>query len=80
MLHFLRFYDAEMSINFSILQAEAIRKILGQDSNKKKREEKIKKQQEELAQVSHVLLGCQFVIGYEADNQLNIVCGTGEGC
>lgn len=80
MLNFLRFYDAEMSITFSILQAEAIRKILGQDSNRKKREEKIKKQQEELAQVSHVLLGCQFVIGYEADNQLNIVCGTGEGC
>nr|XP_016477656.1 PREDICTED: uncharacterized protein LOC107799098 [Nicotiana tabacum] len=32
------------------LEAEAIRKILGQDSNRKKREEKIKKQQEELAQ------------------------------
>lgn len=79
-LNFLRFYDAEMSITFSILQAEAIRKILGQDSNRKKREEKIKKQQEELAQVSHVLLGFQFVIGYEADNQLIVVCGTGEGC
>lgn len=32
-------------------QAEAIRKILGQDSNRKKREEKMKKRQEELAQV-----------------------------
>ncbi|XP_055831310.1 uncharacterized protein LOC129900376 [Solanum dulcamara] len=30
-------------------EAEAIRKILGQDSNRKKQEEKIKKQQEELA-------------------------------
>lgn len=34
-----------------ILQAEAIRKILGQDSSRKKREDKIKKRQEELAQV-----------------------------
>ncbi|MED6147656.1 hypothetical protein PIB30_045826 [Stylosanthes scabra] len=32
------------------MQAEAIRKILGQDSSRKKREEKIKKRQEELAQ------------------------------
>ncbi|XAR52681.1 hypothetical protein NMG60_11020868 [Bertholletia excelsa] len=31
-------------------QAEAIRKILGQDSSRKRREEKIKKRQEELAQ------------------------------
>ncbi|KAL3827763.1 hypothetical protein ACJIZ3_016565 [Penstemon smallii] len=31
-------------------EAEAIRKILGQDSSRKKREEKIKKRQEELAQ------------------------------
>ncbi|KAI4301513.1 hypothetical protein L6164_034786 [Bauhinia variegata] len=31
-------------------EAEAIRKILGQDSNRKKREEKMKKRQEELAQ------------------------------
>ncbi|XP_016470168.1 uncharacterized protein LOC107792467 [Nicotiana tabacum] len=31
-------------------EAEAIRKILGQDSNRKKREDKIKKRQEELAQ------------------------------
>ncbi|KAK8633543.1 hypothetical protein V6N13_014388 [Hibiscus sabdariffa] len=31
-------------------QAEAIRKILGQDSSRKKREEKIKKRQEEMAQ------------------------------
>jgi INO80 complex subunit B len=31
-------------------EAEAIRKILGQDSGRKKREEKIKKQQEERAQ------------------------------
>ncbi|CAH8343695.1 unnamed protein product [Eruca vesicaria subsp. sativa] len=31
-------------------EAEAIRKILGQDSERKKREEKIKKQQEERAQ------------------------------
>ncbi|KAL8140345.1 hypothetical protein V2J09_006366 [Rumex salicifolius] len=31
-------------------EAEAIRKILGQDSTRKKREEKIKRQQEELAQ------------------------------
>ncbi|KAI4319369.1 hypothetical protein MLD38_032973 [Melastoma candidum] len=31
-------------------EAEAIRKILGQDSNRKKREEKIKKRQEELAE------------------------------
>ncbi|XWS14188.1 hypothetical protein CRYUN_Cryun36dG0102000 [Craigia yunnanensis] len=32
-------------------EAEAIRKILGQDSGRKKREEKMKKQQDELAQV-----------------------------
>ncbi|KAL8544880.1 hypothetical protein ACS0TY_005185 [Phlomoides rotata] len=32
-------------------EAEAIRKILGQDSSRKKREEKIKKRQEEMAQV-----------------------------
>lgn len=31
-------------------EAEAIRKILGQDSSRKKREEKIKKRQEEMAQ------------------------------
>ncbi|KAK6941094.1 INO80 complex subunit B-like conserved region [Dillenia turbinata] len=31
-------------------EAEAIRKILGQDSNKKRRDEKLKKRQEELAQ------------------------------
>ncbi|KAJ4844232.1 hypothetical protein Tsubulata_027626 [Turnera subulata] len=31
-------------------EAEAIRKILGQDSTRKKREDKIKKRQEELAQ------------------------------
>lgn len=36
-----------------ISKAEAIRKILGQDSTRKKREEKIKKRQEELAQVLH---------------------------
>lgn len=33
------------------MQAEAIRKILSQDSSRKKREDKIKKRQEELAQV-----------------------------
>lgn len=33
------------------LQAEAIRKILGQDSSRKKREDKIKKRLDELAQV-----------------------------
>lgn len=50
-----------MIITCWILQAEAIRKIRGQDSNKKK-QEKIKKQQEELAQVSHVFtIGCNFV-------------------
>lgn len=48
----LRSYDDEMSIAFWNLQAEAIRKILGQDSNRKKREDKIKKRQEELAQVN----------------------------
>ncbi|XVF72752.1 hypothetical protein PTKIN_Ptkin12aG0145600 [Pterospermum kingtungense] len=39
-------------------EAEAIRKILGQDSSRKKREEKMKKRQEELAQVlgSRVIL------------------------
>ncbi|KAL6968641.1 hypothetical protein U1Q18_034439 [Sarracenia purpurea var. burkii] len=31
-------------------EAEAIRKILGQDSSRKKREDKIKKRQEEIAQ------------------------------
>lgn len=35
-------------INF---QAEAIRKILGQDSGRKKKEDKMKKQRDELAQV-----------------------------
>ena len=34
-----------------LFQAEAIRRILGQDSNRKKREEKKKKRVEELAQV-----------------------------
>lgn len=38
-------------------QAEAIRKILGQDSNRKKKEDKLKKRQEELAQVLCVLRG-----------------------
>lgn len=32
-------------------QAEAIRKILGQDSSRKKKEDKIKKQQEDKAKV-----------------------------
>ncbi|KAB5556124.1 hypothetical protein DKX38_007033 [Salix brachista] len=32
------------------MQAEAIRKILGQDSTRKKREDKLKKRQEEMAQ------------------------------
>lgn len=31
-------------------QAEAIRKILGQDSNRKKREEKLQKKRDEIAQ------------------------------
>ncbi|KAK6265290.1 hypothetical protein QUC31_016127 [Theobroma cacao] len=35
---------------FELSQAEAIRKILGQDSGRKKREERIKKQRGELAQ------------------------------
>lgn len=35
-----------------ILQAEAIRKILGQDSNRKKREDKARKRRDEIAQVS----------------------------
>lgn len=34
-----------------IFQAEAIRKILGQDSGRKKKEDKMKKQRDELAQV-----------------------------
>ena len=34
-----------------VAQAEAIRKILGQDSSRKKREDKIKKRQQEMAQV-----------------------------
>lgn len=38
-----------LALNY--MQAEAIRKILGQDSSRKKREDKIKKRQEELAQV-----------------------------
>ena len=53
----LRSDDDEMSITFWNLQAEAIRKILGQDSNRKKREDKIKKRQEELAQVNCLLVG-----------------------
>lgn len=36
----------------TVLQAEAIRKILGQDSSRKKQEDKMKKRQEELAQVT----------------------------
>lgn len=35
-----------------ILQAEAIRKILGQDSNRKKKEDKARKRRDEIAQVS----------------------------
>lgn len=38
-------------------EAEAIRKILGQDSTRKRREEKIRKQQEELAQERNALAG-----------------------
>ena len=38
-----------------LLQAEAIRKILGQDSSRKKQEDKMKKRQEELAQVLAVV-------------------------
>lgn len=38
-------------VNFIYYKAEAIRKILGQDSSRKKREEKIRKRQEERAQV-----------------------------
>lgn len=52
----LRSYDDEVSTTFWNLQAEAIRKILGQDSNRKKREDKIKKRQEELAQVNCLLV------------------------
>lgn len=49
-------YDDEVSITVLNFQAEAIRKILGQDSNRKKREDKIKKRQEELAQVTCLLI------------------------
>ncbi|KAJ4828210.1 hypothetical protein Tsubulata_043066, partial [Turnera subulata] len=45
-------------------EAEAIRKILGQDSTRKKREDKIKKRQEELAQekaANAIVLSCDHV-------------------
>lgn len=38
-------------MNFWMLQAEAIRKILGQDSSRKKREDKFRKKREEVAKV-----------------------------
>ena len=46
------------------LQAEAIRKILGQDSSRKKREDKIKKRLDELAQVhreAHLIFDTLFL-------------------
>lgn len=48
------------------LQAEAIRKILGQDSSRKKREDKIKKRLDELAQV----LGKCTAINHLSVNEL----------
>ncbi|OMO86279.1 PAPA-1-like conserved region [Corchorus capsularis] len=45
-------------------EAEAIRKILGQDSSRKKREDKIKRRQEEMAQekaTNSMILGSEFV-------------------
>ena len=43
-----------MSIFDGFVQAEAIRKILGQDSSRKKREDKMKKRREELEQVLRI--------------------------
>ena len=48
---YLRSSEGEMSIFDGFVQAEAIRKILGQDSSRKKREDKLKKRREELEQV-----------------------------
>lgn len=49
---YIYIYIYEIRINRLILmsQAEAIRKILGQDSNRKKREEKLQKKRDEIAQ------------------------------
>lgn len=49
--NFLAIYGKKLSY-IMIFQAEAIRKILGQDSGRKKKEEKKKKQRDELAQVN----------------------------
>lgn len=43
-----------------LLQAEAIRRILGQDSNRKKREEKKKKRVKDLAEVLDSLCSSNF--------------------
>lgn len=67
-----------------ILQAEAIRKILGQDSTRKKREEKLKRQQEELAQVVRlgkinwvIIVFPMFHINFILKQQYN---SAGENC
>lgn len=43
-------YHKDTTLGLMVLQAEAIRKILGQDSSRKKQEDKMKKRQEVLAQ------------------------------
>lgn len=43
-----------MFFTLYFFQAEAIRKILGQDSARKKKDEKLKKQRDELAQVNEL--------------------------
>lgn len=51
-IFFISHLRIRLSRAFLLSQAEAIRKILGQDSGRKKREEKMKKQRDELAQVT----------------------------
>lgn len=57
--------DDESMILVLFSQAEAIKKILGQDSSRKKRGDKIKKRLDELAQV----LGYKHMINHRFANR-----------
>lgn len=55
---------------YMLFQAEAIRRILGQDSNRKKREERKKKRVEELAQVLDTKCTVIIILVYSAHRKL----------
>lgn len=62
------------------LQAEAIRKILGQDSSKKKQEDKIKRQQEQMAQVTTEVIFTNLCVILRPILIIVVYIGAGEGC